>query len=303
MPDQPNPRSQPAGEQTEEVLAVVAHELRRPLTALLGAVTTLQQRGPTLSVLQQQELLGMAGRQGQQLQRLLDQLLAAAGVDRGQARLARRSLVDAAALAAEAGQAARLAHPDHPIAIKAAGPLLVRVDPLAISRILGNLLDNAATYSPPGGPIWLSASRDGPDAVLTIQDAGPGIPLADRDRVFQRYTRLGQPTGRPSGGLGLGLFIARRLAHANRGQLHLTDPPDGGARFELRLRLAPPAPGAHQPSRSVQHRASGRWSPAPTQSAVGSASEAVCRRAVKYGRLTRARSRQLFRVACTYRGA
>ena len=247
MPDKPLGGQRPAGEPAE-VLAMIAHELRRPLTALLGAVATLQQRGSTLSVLQQQELLGMAGRQGQQLQRLLEQLLAAATLDRGQARPARPSLVDAARLAEEAGRAARLAHPDHPIVIETAGPLLVRVDPLAVSRILGNLLDNAATHSTKGAAIWLSASRDGPHAVLAVRDQGPGIPPDQRDRVFERYTRGDQPTGSPGSGLGLGLYIAKRLARANRGQLHLTDPPGRrGARFELRLPLAPPAPGG--PSR------------------------------------------------------
>jgi two-component system, OmpR family, sensor histidine kinase KdpD len=218
-------------------------KLRRPLTALLGALATLQQRGQGLSGLQQQELLGMARRQGEQLQRLLGQLLAAARVDHGQARLARRSLVDAAAIAEEAGQAAQLAHPDHPITIEVAGTLLVRVDPLAVSRILGNLLDNAATYSARGAPMRLSARRDGVHAVLTVQDQGPGIPPADRDRVFERYTRLDQPTTSPGGGgLGLGLYIARRLARANRGELQITDPPDRrGACLELRLPLVTPS--------------------------------------------------------------
>jgi signal transduction histidine kinase len=249
MPEQPSPRGQPAGEPADELLAVVAHELRRPLTALLGAIATLQQRGPTLSDLQQQELLGMAGRQGQQLQRLLEQLLATAGLDRGRAQLTRWSLVDAAALTAEAGQAARLAHPHHPITIAVAGPLPVRVDPFAVSRILGNLLDNAATHTPPGAPIWLSASHDGVHALLVVQDAGPGIPPADRNRVFERYTQGAQPAGSPGGRLGLGLYIARRLAHANHGQLRLTDPPDGqGARFELRLPLPPPAASQDDPS-------------------------------------------------------
>jgi K+-sensing histidine kinase KdpD len=86
-------------------------KLRRPLAALLGALATLQQRGQGLSALQQQELLAMARRQGEQLQRLLGQLLTAARVDHGQGRLARRSLVDAAAAAEEAGRAAQLAHP------------------------------------------------------------------------------------------------------------------------------------------------------------------------------------------------
>jgi two-component system OmpR family sensor kinase len=220
-------------------LAILAHELRRPLTALLGALATLQHRDQALSARQQQELLGMAHRQGEQLRRLLNQLLAAAGVDHGPARLTRRSLVDAAALAEEAARAARLAHPDHPITIAVAGPLLVRVDPEAVSRILGNLLDNAATYSPQDSPILLSARREGVHAVVAVHDHGPGIPTDQRERVFERYARLDQSTSSTGGGLGLGLYIARRLARANRGDLHVTDPPASrGARLALRLPLA-----------------------------------------------------------------
>jgi two-component system OmpR family sensor kinase len=243
MSHQPIPGDQPPGDQAEELLAMVAHELRRPLTAMLGALATLQQRIQALSVLQQQELLGMTRRQAEQLQRLLDQLLAAASVDLGHARQVHRSLVDAAALAQEAGYAARLAHPNHPITIEAAGPLLVWVDPLAVSRILGNLLDNAATYSQHGAAIRLSAHRDGVHALLAVQDQGPGIPLADRDRIFQRHVRLHNATASHSGGLGLGLYIARRLATAHRGQLQLSDSPGSrGARFELRLPLAGSTP-------------------------------------------------------------
>lgn len=246
MPHKPTGGEQPPGERADELLAIVAHELRRPLTALLGALATLQQRGQALSIPQQDELVGMARRQGEQLQRLLDQVLVAAGLERPHVVTVRRSLVDAAALAREAGLAARLANPDRPVSIDLAGSLLVRADPLAISRILGNLLDNAAMHSPPGAPIRLSASRDGLHAVLAVQDGGPGIPPGERERVFDRYARLDQRAGRPGVGLGLGLYIARRLARANRGELRVTDPSGGpGARLELRLPLAAsPTPSA-----------------------------------------------------------
>jgi two-component system, OmpR family, sensor kinase len=243
MPHQPRPGEPPPGAPAEELLAMVAHELRQPLTALLGALTTLDQRRQALSVPQQQELLGMAHRQGEQLQQLLDQLLAAASLQHAPDHLSRRSLVDAAVLVEEAGHAARLAHPDHPITIAAARPLLVWVDPLAISRILGNLLDNAAAYSPQGAAIRLSAHREGGHALVAVQDQGPGIPLADRDRIFQRHVRLNSPTARHRGGLGLGLYIAQQLATTQRGQLQLSHPKGSrGARFELRLPLATPTP-------------------------------------------------------------
>jgi two-component system, OmpR family, sensor kinase len=243
MPHPSLPGEQPPAEHAEELLAILAHELRRPLTALLGALLTLQHRTQALSDAQQQELLGMARRQGEQLQRLLDQLLAAASADHLPTHWVRRSLVDVAALAEEAGHAARLAHPDHPITIEAAGPLPVWVETPAISRILRNLLDNAAAYSPQGAAIRLSACRAGGQALVAVQDQGPGIPLADRDRIFQRHVRLDPPSASHSGGLGLGLYIARRLATAHRGQLQLSDPPGSrGARFELRLPLAAGTP-------------------------------------------------------------
>jgi signal transduction histidine kinase len=237
------------GDPAEELLAMIAHELRRPLTALLGALATVQQRGPALATAEQQELLGIARRQGSQLQRLLEQLLVADGLDRLHIGMVKASLVDAAALATEAGVAAQLAHPHHRITIDAAGPLLVRVDPLAITRILGNLLDNAAAHCPPGSLIRLIGGRDGTQAVLAVQDQGPGIPADARERIFERYARGARHAGPAAGGLGLGLYIARRLAHANHGQLYVTDHPAGhGARLELRLPLASPVDRAPQTS-------------------------------------------------------
>lgn len=256
MSHQPPAASQPSGDHVEELLAMVAHELRRPLTAVLGALTTIHQRGPALPVSQHHELLAMARRQGAQLQQLLDQLLVFGRLD--QAGTDSWSLVDVAGLAHEAALAARSAHPGHRITITVAGPLRVRADPLAIGRILGNLLDNAAAYSPAGSLIQLAGGRDDRQAVLTVRDHGPGIPAEDRDRVFQRAVRLDRQTNHSGGGLGLGLYLARRLAHANGGELQATDPPGSrGAQLELRLPLAarpadPTPPIAPQPG--ADHR-------------------------------------------------
>jgi signal transduction histidine kinase len=239
------PDSTTAGRENwmEELLATVAHELRRPLTAILGAVATLQQRGPALSVAQQQELLSVARRQGTQLQELLDQLLASAALDHPQTRTAQASLVDVAALATEAAVGAQLAHPHHRITIEAAGPLVACADPLAITRILGNLLDNAARHAPPGSPIQQIGRCDGTQVLLAVHDQGPGIPADARERIFQRYTRADRHAGSAARGLGLGLYLARRLARANRGDLQLISAPGGrGACFELRLLMARPTP-------------------------------------------------------------
>jgi two-component system OmpR family sensor kinase len=278
MPHQPTGGEQPPSERPDDLLAMLAHELRRPLTTLLGALATLQRRGPAPSLPQQDTLLAIAHGQAGQLRRLLDQILAAAGLDQPHPATAQPSPVDAATLAQEAGVAARLAHPDRPITIRLAGPLPVGADPLAISRVLGNLLDNAAAHTPPGTPILLVAARRGHHAVLAVQDTGPGIPPAQRERVFERYARLDQPRGRPGAGLGLGLYVARRLARASGGDLRATDPPGGhGARLELRLPLATPpsspCPGlaahTHDPGpRTTDRPSSPRGSP-PSRELVG----------------------------------
>ena len=119
--------------------------------------------------------------------------------------------------------------------------LPVRAAPEAVLQVLGNLLDNAAKYSPDRGPVRLEATRYGPLAVLAVEDSGPGVPAADRERIFERFTRLGDHLTRKVGGAGLGLYIARQLANAQDGELVVGDPALGGqgARFELRLPLTP----------------------------------------------------------------
>ncbi|MEV4254328.1 ATP-binding protein, partial [Spirillospora sp. NPDC049652] len=106
-------------------------------------------------------------------------------------------------------------------------------------RLLGNLLDNAERYA--DGTVAVSVSSSGGFAVLTVQDDGPGIPEADRERVFARFTRLDSARSRHAGGTGLGLAIAREIAQAHGGSLVVEDSVRG-ARLVLKLPLAPEAP-------------------------------------------------------------
>src|SRR6266536_3098798 len=106
-----------------------------------------------------------------------------------------------------------------------------------IDQLLDNLLGNADKYTPPGTQIWVEARRAGRTAVLAVEDAGPGVPARERERIFEQFTRLDEGPLRAARGLGLGLTIARQLAHAQGGELVAVDParPATGARFELRL--------------------------------------------------------------------
>jgi signal transduction histidine kinase len=241
-------RLQEADQMKDDLLAMVSHELRNPLTTVLG-VFRLFTVGAPLTPAERQEMLEMGERQATRLRNLIEQLLLAARLERGDAGAPASGTepveADAAELALQAASEARAGHRDHPIRVECDGGLPVRVAPDAVLQVLGSLLDNACKYSSNQRLVRLLAERDGEYAVLAVEDEGVGIPPAERERVFERFTRLGKDRT----GLGLGLFIGRQLARAQGGDLVLADPRhSAGSRFELRLplrqRAAAPPPAA-----------------------------------------------------------
>ena len=224
----------------DDLLATVSHELRTPLAGLLGVLATLSGRGDALSTTQRTKLISMAERQGERLKDLIEQLLLAARFEHASDEHRDRPTVDAAILAGQAAAAAKVSHPQRTVVLDANAALPVRAAPEALLQVLGNLLDNAAKYSPQGTPIRLEAGRVGALAVLAVEDAGPGVPGPDRDRIFERFTQLDSGATRQAGGVGLGLYIARQLSQAQGGDLVVGEPlrAGAGARFELRLPLA-----------------------------------------------------------------
>jgi signal transduction histidine kinase len=207
---------------------------------MLGALATLSAREGQLTDPQRQELVEMAVRQGDRLKLQIEQLLLAARLERSGHEPSERPVVDAAAVVREAVAAARTAYPARQLVVDTREVLPVRALPEAVLQVLGDLLDNAAKHAPDKAPIRVEARRAGALAVLAVEDTGPGVPAADRERVFERFTQLDSGATRRAGGVGLGLYIARQLAHAQGGELRCTDPAGGGpgARFELRLPLA-----------------------------------------------------------------
>ena len=110
--------------------------------------------------------------------------------------------------------------------------LAVEGDRVLLDRIVANLLDNALSHAPPGSRVEIRAARCDGGIAITVDDAGPGIAEADRERVFDRFARL---TGEKRQGHGLGLALARAIAELHAGRLRVTRSPLGGARFELWL--------------------------------------------------------------------
>jgi len=245
----------------DDLLAMVSHELRTPLTTVVGALRLLS-AGPPMSPAERQEMLEMADRQARRLRVLIEQLLLAAQSDNGRAGFLAsatdRVEADAAKLLEEAATEARAGACGDRVRVRCDRSLPVRTAPDVVLQILGNLVDNACKYGPEDRPLWLVGERAGNDAVLAVEDDGAGVPAAERERIFERFTRL-----EPGRGLGLGLYIGRQLARAQGGDLVVTDARlAGGARFELRLPLRAPAP-ALLPSAAEDRAAPLRVVPGP----------------------------------------
>jgi signal transduction histidine kinase len=238
-------RLQDADRMKADLLATVSHELRSPLTTVLGVFGILRVRRRRLSPSERDQLVAMGIAQGQRLQRMIEQLLLAARFEQAERGAApfqgARVELDATELLQQAGAEARARHAGRAIAVETNGSLPVRVAHQdVVVQVLGNLIDNACKYSPDGEPVRLSADREGDRAVLAVEDLGPGIAATDRELIFERFSQLDRQAQRRGGGIGLGLYIARQLARSQDGDLLVVDPAgDRGARFELHLPLAP----------------------------------------------------------------
>jgi signal transduction histidine kinase len=223
-----------------DLINTVSHELRSPLTTIVGVFGILRVRRDRVSPQERDELVAMGIQQSERLHRMIEQLLMTARFEQADVASLRAARVelDATELVRQAGAEARTRHHGRRIAIETNGALPVRVAQEAVVQVLGNLLDNACKYSPDGESVRLSGTREGTEAVLAVEDAGPGIPDAERQRIFDRFTQLDRHSQRRAGGVGLGLYIARQLARSQDGDLLVVDPAGGhGARFELHLPL------------------------------------------------------------------
>ena len=235
-----------------------AHELRSPLASLRTQLEVAARLNGTVDV---GELARDALLDVDRLSRLVDDLLLLARLDEGTARVPRREPVDLETLAAD--EVARYAGARVPIRLTVPGtgpgatagaraavartraavtggsgtavtgaeaavtggpgaaPVMVSADPAALRRVLANLLDNAVRHA--GTAVDVTVSVMDSEALLSVTDDGPGIPATDRDRVFDRFTRLDAARGRHGGGAGLGLAIVRELVRAHGGTVTLSD--------------------------------------------------------------------------------
>lgn len=222
-------------ERAKQFVADAAHELRTPIAGVQAVAEALIQAGVDESAMEERDRMNLLlVRESWRAARLVDDLLALARIDAGLEL--HHELVDLRALAEAEVTRCRLLAPALDIDVKG-DPVMVTGDAHRLAQVLANLTNNARQATGPQGKVrlWVGV-RDG-RAVLTVIDNGPGIREPDRERVFDRLTRLDEARDRRSGGSGLGLAIARGVARAHGGDLTSVAPEPGatGAVFLLVL--------------------------------------------------------------------
>ncbi|MFB4305225.1 sensor histidine kinase [Actinomadura sp. GTD37] len=206
-----------------------SHELRTPIAGLRANLEDAAMHPDDTDL---REVVRSALRDTDRLESIVTDLLLLARIGTGGTSM--QEPIDLAALAG--AEVRRRAFTLRVVTELPAG-VTVRGVRMQLVRLLGNLLDNAERYA--GSSIEIEVAREDGQALLAVTDDGAGVAPADRERVFERFTRLDTARSRGAGGTGLGLAIAREIARAHGGTLRIEDHP-AGARFALRLPLVPP---------------------------------------------------------------
>jgi signal transduction histidine kinase len=242
-------QAEAANRAKDEFLAMLGHELRNPLGAIGGAMRVLE-RLPSTSG-DHKAARDIIARQSAHLAKIVDDLLDVGRLVSGRILL-RRNLVDLAHASAAAVATVRAAEREgeHEWLLELAA-VLVSADPTRIDQVLANLLGNAAKFTPSGGRIRVRLAEQAGEAVLTVEDNGPGVRPDLLPHIFELFSR-DAAAGDP-GGLGIGLALVRRLVELHGGSVQAENlVPQGGARFTVRLPAIPePEPVAHHDARPL----------------------------------------------------
>lgn len=220
----------------DEFLSVAAHELKTPVTSLRGyAELTLRrlERHGLPDPPQLFRAMQVIERQASRLGNLVNQLLDISRVEAGAMGIERQE-TDVAALTRAVVETLQAGATAHELVLRAPASLPALVDPPRLEQVILNLIENAIAFSPEGTQVEIDLSTPEPDTLrFAVRDHGPGVPPEQREKLFTRYFRAG--TRRPAGGLGLGLYVSRRIVELHGGQIWAEFPEDGGSRFVVVL--------------------------------------------------------------------
>ncbi len=225
----------------EQFLSVASHELKTPLTALMGYTSMLQKRVRQGQPLGQREsrAVSVIAQQTDRLYELVATLFDLSRIETGQLAL-QHQLLDLAALAQrvvnDTQPTITVRHRLH--FVRPRRPVLVHGDEMRLEQVLQNLLQNAVKYSPDGGIVTVRIQQQGEQAWLAVSDQGIGIPQDSQGQLFQRFFRATNVSVQQIGGLGIGLYVAHEIVRRHGGTIDVQSREHEGATFTVRLPLA-----------------------------------------------------------------
>ena len=218
-------------------LSTAAHELKTPLTVLLGNVQLLQRRlnRATALVERDEHLLRVIGEQAARMNRLIAVMLDISRLQTGQLTIMRAPL-NIGALVRRVVDDVRPTLMQHTLTCSLPDTLLmIEGDELRLEQVLQNLLSNAIKYSPAGGPITVQVERQRGRVCVTVADQGIGIPQANLPMLFQRFYRADNVDPQQISGMGIGLYVVRAIVELHGGQVNVVSPEGGGSIFTIYL--------------------------------------------------------------------
>jgi signal transduction histidine kinase len=221
----------------DQFLSIVSHELRTPLTTMKGYAQLLERK--LTHEPDSQRWASSIDAQIGRLSRLVDDLLDVTRFARGQFEL-RRKETALKPILDETVSRFRIISPQHTVRLGEVDEDLKGVwDRDRLEQVLNNLVGNAIKYSPEGGEVTVSARRENDAAVVTVRDQGIGISREDRERLFDRFYRASPENRGGATGLGLGLYVTRRVVEAHGGTVGVNSEPGVGSEFYFTLPLVP----------------------------------------------------------------
>jgi PAS domain S-box-containing protein len=236
-------------------IAQVSHELRTPLTPIKGFLHTLQRRDAAFSAEDRQRIYEVMLREEQRLEDLVSSLLQSTTLDR-KGPVSVPEVLDWHDLVDQQVDLYRRSDPTRTVELDVHGPIPpVVADPALAVGVLTNLISNGRKYAPEGTTLHVRLEVEGGHVVTVVGDEGPGVPANDRERIFDKFTRLGDHLTRAQQGVGLGLFIARRSVEHLGGTITCGDRPGGGAEFRFTLPVHNPETSPERALRAHRLRA------------------------------------------------
>ena len=229
----------------DQFVSIASHELKTPLTSLLGYAQLLQRRAAREGTFNErdQRALHLIADQASRLNRMVLSLLDLSRIETGQLSI-ERGQVDLAALARRLAEEVQPTLERHTLHLAVPDSAVwIEGDALRLEQVVQNLLQNAVKYSPAGGTVTLRVTQHNPEACLAVTDEGIGIPLAVLPRLFHRFYRAPNADAHQISGIGLGLYVVQEIVTLHGGHIDVTSAEGKGSTFTVCLPLAAEAAG------------------------------------------------------------